>query len=191
MLSRVRYGQDVGEFVFSVDPGEVTGWCAVCVPWERLLREGVIASVKKAAEKGMIWFGEVDSERGVHDPECMGEIKATIDIVGKMIKIQDEVNKKTAGAVSRINSLVIEDFILREHSMDRNLLSPVRLTSRLELAVHLSPHLKPCLSYQSPSDAKNVVTDDRLKRWDLYKAGSRHARDALRHAILHLRKVTP
>lgn len=36
---------------------------------------------------------------------------------------------------------------------------------------------------QTPQVAKNFATDANLRAWDLYHAGTPHARDALRHAI--------
>lgn len=43
---------------------------------------------------------------------------------------------------------------------------------------------------QLPSLAMTTVTDDRLKRWKLYKPGEVHGRDALRHAITFMRRCT-
>jgi hypothetical protein len=87
-------------------------------------------------------------------------------------------------------ALVIEDFLLRKKVMDRELLSPVRLTAALELAVdyegfHMTLHR------QSPAEAKTTATDARLKEWGLYRraGGMEHARDADRHSITFLRKA--
>lgn len=42
---------------------------------------------------------------------------------------------------------------------------------------------------QSPSDAKNFVSNDRLRAVDLWHVGGAgHAKDALRHMVLHLVK---
>lgn len=40
------------------------------------------------------------------------------------------------------------------------------------------------LEEQSPADAKNFVTDEKLRRIGWYVAGPDHARDALRHVLL-------
>lgn len=40
------------------------------------------------------------------------------------------------------------------------------------------------LSMHSPSDAKTVWSDERLKKHDLYMLAAGHAKDALRHALL-------
>lgn len=86
-------------------------------------------------------------------------------------------------------ALVIEDFLLRKKVMDRELLSPVRLTAALELAIEYEG-LQMTLHRQTPAD-KASITDARLKDWGLYKraGGMEHARDADRHSILFLRKA--
>jgi hypothetical protein len=87
-------------------------------------------------------------------------------------------------------ALVIEDFLLRKRSMDRELLSPVRLTAALEYAVE-AEGLNMTLHRQQPAEAMTVATDERLKAWGLYKraGGMQHARDADRHAITFFRKA--
>lgn len=84
--------------------------------------------------------------------------------------------------------VLIEDFILRVSSGDREVLSPVRITAKVEFGLFLAgtvPHFR-----QMPSEAKNVATDDRLKSWGFYQreGGQQHARDADRHALTWLRK---
>lgn len=83
-------------------------------------------------------------------------------------------------------TLVIEDFTLRTQNQDRETLSPTRLRLAIETeeilhGVGRVPFL------QTPSDAMNVATDDRLKRANLYFAGMQHANDAARHASMFLR----
>jgi hypothetical protein len=94
----------------------------------------------------------------------------------------------TAGKVPGITDVVIEDFVLRERTKDRSLLSPVRITFGLEHELWMSPD-NFFTTKQQPSDAKSTVTDDRLKRWGMWTVGQQHARDATRHLILFLRKV--
>ena len=43
----------------------------------------------------------------------------------------------------------------------------------------------PCIM-QSAQNAKQFVTDDKLKEWDLYVKGKKHARDAIRHGAYYL-----
>jgi hypothetical protein len=81
-----------------------------------------------------------------------------------------------------------EDFILGKFSADRELLSPVRITAKVEFGLFLAggvPYFR-----QMPSEAKKVATDERLRSWGLYEreGGQGHARDADRHAITWIRK---
>lgn len=87
-----------------------------------------------------------------------------------------------------VAAVVIEDFVLRQMRMDRELLSPVRITSAVGYAMWRKGR---DYHVQSPTDAKRVCTDERLKEWGMYDpyGGLRHARDADRHAILFLRKA--
>ena len=92
-------------------------------------------------------------------------------------------------------AVVIEDFTLRTFKMSRELLSPVRLTAKVEYAMFHG--LQGCepkhrrVFKQQPSMAKSTATDERLKQWGLYirEGGLEHARDADRHAITFLRRA--
>src|SRR5206468_12988114 len=87
-----------------------------------------------------------------------------------------------------VAAVVIEDFALRTMRMDRELLSPVRVTSALGYNIWMNGR---DYHVQTPADAKRVCTDDRLKAWGMYDpvGNLKHARDADRHAILFLRKA--
>lgn len=80
----------------------------------------------------------------------------------------------------------LESFTVRRYDQSRSFLSPVRITSAFEMLCWQAGIL---VFRQSPADAKTVATDDRLKRWKLYKreGGEQHARDADRHGITFLR----
>lgn len=43
---------------------------------------------------------------------------------------------------------------------------------------------------QLPALAMTTATNERLKRWGLYKPGSEHSKDAMRHAITFLRRAS-
>lgn len=81
--------------------------------------------------------------------------------------------------------LVCESFRVRvgETSADPRALSPVRINAKVGLAVSL---YKPGVQIveQSASQAKGVITDERLKRWGLWVEGHKDARDALRHLVV-------
>ncbi len=92
-------------------------------------------------------------------------------------------------------AVVIESFTLRTFKMSAELLSPVRVTAKLELLLHMgSLDLDPNTHIwkQEPSLAKSTATDQRLKDWGLYQkeGGLEHARDADRHAITFLRRAS-
>lgn len=83
--------------------------------------------------------------------------------------------------------LVVEDFILRTQDKRKTTLDPIRVTSAL-VAVLRDRGWRGKLVLQQPSDAKTTVTDERLRAWKLWIVGSAHKRDAMRHAVLYLRK---
>lgn len=84
-------------------------------------------------------------------------------------------------------ALVVENFIPRGTvSTDREVNSPDRL--RLAIQSEEAMHGVGRVAFlQTPSDAMNVGTDERLKRANLYFAGMPHATDASRHAVKFLR----
>lgn len=89
--------------------------------------------------------------------------------------------------------LVIEDFIIRKFLSTREFLSPVRLTSGILQDIKGRGTLpRDRIFFQSPSEAKGVCTDERLDRWGytIKTQKDRHARDATRHAVLFLRRLS-
>lgn len=90
--------------------------------------------------------------------------------------------------------LLVEDFILRTANPRREVLSPVRLTSRLEqgLAERKDPR-EGKLILQMPSLAMTSMPDQRLQalkpEFITRTAGQPHARDTVRHALTWLRRV--
>lgn len=177
--------------VCAFDPGETTGWSWHCAAKESLLRKGTAASLREmrpdvelktldasvrdldlGMERGQFGKGDGLSEDG--------QVDRMMELIRGAWGAYDVEEGLDTFAV------VAEDFILRMLSMDRNLLTPVRLNAKLERdmrGVGFRLHL------QSPSDAKQAVTDARLKLWNVYDRGSGvHARDAQRHGILFLRR---
>lgn len=81
-----------------------------------------------------------------------------------------------------------EDFTLGRFSMDRSLLSPVRLNAALEYQLWSD---KRQLWYQSANDAVRTVSDERLRRMKYARANAGpHAHDATRHALLMLMRAS-
>lgn len=155
--------------VFSVDPGETTGWSYMEVSRVVIEEQGEINLFKSIKN----WrHGQVGG------PEI------------KQVKDLNMILSEYAYDIPRDNaSVIVEDFILRMYSKDRAVLAPVRITAMLELCLDLvgnSISVK-----QQPSEAMGVITDDRLKNWGFYEraGGMGHARDADRHNLYALRKA--
>lgn len=102
----------------------------------------------------------------------------------------------------------IEDFVLRTSNPAREVLSPVRITEKIDYAMWAGlagntpaemddegnvTRLKHGRAYfkQMPSLAMTTVTDERLKSWGLYRdtVGLEHGRDAVRHCLTFLRRA--
>ena len=80
-----------------------------------------------------------------------------------------------------------ERFVVLKPERDADYLSPERVRSMFSYA--LEDEFGIDMAGQMPGDAKNVFTDDRLRNMGLYQKGSDHPRDALRHALLAIRKT--
>lgn len=155
--------------VIAIDPGGTTGWSLMVLPPEALSdpSEKILTNIE------IHQHGEVSTYLGRNGVD--GEA-ICVDDIWAMLKCWPD------------SAIVIEDFILRQLRKDSDLLSPVRVTAALSYLIWKDRRV---WHKQSPADAKNVATDDRLRRWGLYSSdgGLQHARDADRHAILFLRKA--
>ncbi|AXH49791.1 RuvC-like resolvase [Gordonia phage Pleakley] len=175
-----------GVSVVAFDPGGTTGWSIMRLDIERLFD-------KKTRPHEMItqwWHGEIDcgamsgnaGSSALAQGYDLGESEtgeaAGVFLCERLIHL--------GGGIPR-SAVVIEDFILRTQTQARDALSPVRITAALQ---QLLWEGKDVTTYkQQPSEAKTTCTDDRLKQWGFWTPGSRHARDADRHAILFVRKT--
>lgn len=173
--------------VIAVDPGGTSGWCALAVEADALACSDVsiLASI-------------------VHNTigQVAGDENEQADFLVELMYCWPSATR------------VIEDFTLRKFSRGRELLSPVRITARIEYGLAGSEWLRqdglggddgwdggpfPIVTttdgtaqrmfYQPSELAKTTVTDARLRDWGLYTPGQEHARDALRHAITFLRRA--
>ena len=174
--SEITYGEAA---IIAIDPGGTTGWSLITVHPEALIEpqadifDNIFIHQHGQVDCGM-HRGNLDSS--LHDGiSTEGEFSGVYDLV-EFIKVWPSA------------AVVIEDFTLRQMRMDRELLSPVRITSAIGYAMWLDGR---DYHVQSPSDAKRHCSDDRLREWRMYdhSSGLRHARDADRHAILFLRKA--
>jgi len=151
--------------VFAVDPGETTGWAVVSVPPESLLDRSINLLEDMEFDCGQL-TGSEDAQA-----ERLCDLAITFD-----------------------GPVIIEDFTLRQFRMDRSLLSPVRVTAKLEYDIYLvnkdvGKESQIRIKKQQPSLAKSTATDARLKEWGLWEVGAPHARDAIRHAVTFLRRA--
>jgi len=165
--------------VIGIDPGGTTGWSVMVVHPEALVDPDV--PILSNLE---MWNGQVRAIPVMPNGKAPKALNLALEERRCIRTLIQDVLVKWHGA-----ALVIEDFLLRKKVMDRELLSPVRITAALELAVEYEG-LNMTLHRQTPSD-KASITDARLKEWGLYRraGGMEHARDADRHSILFLRKA--
>jgi len=147
------------------DPGGTTGWSRMS------------CSVEALTDSDVSVLGTLEWEHG--EIRCLEDEEAGLD---QWLAVASEVPGACIG---------IEDFVPRFFNSSWDFYSPMRLTAAAKWIFHAqlgteSVHIKK----QEASDAKDEITNDRLKRWGLYerKGGLEHARDADRHAILWLRK---
>lgn len=165
--------------VIALDPGGTTGWSLISVHPEALTEPKADVFENIFEHK----HGQVDC--GSHRGNLESSLHEGISTEGEFSGVYDLAEFVRAWPSAAV---VIEDFNLRQLRMDRDLLSPVRITSALGYSMWLDGR---DYHIQSPSDAKRVCTDERLKEWRMYESSGalRHARDADRHAILFLRKA--
>lgn len=165
--------------VIAIDPGGTTGWSLISIHPEAL-----VAPDANILDNVFVHqHGQVDC--GSHRGNLGTSLHPGISTDGEFSGIFDLAKFIHGWPCAAV---VIEDFQLRQHRMDRELLSPVRVTSALGYSLWRKGR---DYHVQQPADAKRVCSDDRLKEWQMYDPyGSLvHARDADRHAILFLRKA--
>lgn len=165
--------------VIALDPGGTSGWSLISVHPESLVApDASVLDNISVHQHGQVDCGSHRGNLGTSNHSGIsthGEFSGVYDLV-KFIKGWP------------CAAVVIEDFVLRQMRMDRDLLSPVRITAAIGYALW-----KDGRDYhvQAPGDAKRICSDDRLKDWRMYDptGGLQHARDADRHALLFLRKA--
>lgn len=162
-------------FVVGFDPGGTTGWCVLRMDWDVLVTRGFTELV----------LGGVNPDRFAwRVGEFLGSENHQVDMMMALLRGVWADGSFHLGEDSDACVVGVEDFILQMMSMDRSLLSPVRITAAFNYAGRALP--MPRLLH-SANDAKKVVTDDRLRRWGLW-SNATHTRDATRHAALVARK---
>ena len=153
--------------ILGIDPGGTTGWSFIAIRSKLLWRK---ESLENVIDSKFFWnHGQIDCRGKGQEDEGVYQLRKLID-------------EWPSAAI------VIEDFILRpaRKESSRELLSPVRITAKLEHHLWMRKRL---MHLQSPSLAKRL-SDERLKYFNVYtsKGGMQHARDADRHVLMFIRR---
>lgn len=157
--------------VVSIDPGVATGWSVIQVHRDALdpkLGDGSVSGDCNILDNILHSAYGTFVSGGTDPGEC---------IVANLI--MDLITEWPFAAI------VLEDFILRMLSQDRDLLSPVRINAKVEQLCFLAGRE---VVKTSPATAKSSVPDDRLQRWGFPLSSITHENDARRHGV-HLLKA--
>lgn len=156
--------------IMAFDPGGTTGWCAT------LFRLGHLALLREHGLRAFFASEAVALTSGQLTGSETFQALAARDLIAAGV------------AEGRADHIVLlyEDFVLRQMRKDRDLLSPVRVTAKIQMVNELEwgfPEL-----YQQPSLAKSSMPNARLRALKLYRPGKPHANDAIRHNVTLIRR---
>jgi hypothetical protein len=160
--------------VCAFDPGIRSGWAWFDFDRIEMCTLGTARGLKGAETN----LGQFDSSKG--ERYAVGQMVELTRRCWEWADIDEECDTFI---------VTIENFTLSPTlvSTSPELLSPVRMTARYLDRLETSGIA--IWTRSSASEAKNTVTDQRLKLWNQYSSSSgEHARDAQRHGILIARK---
>nr|DAD61376.1 MAG TPA: hypothetical protein [Caudoviricetes sp.] len=166
--------------IIGVDPGVTTG-----VAIATLQRKEIDSLADVFVEMGQLSYGFSGNGFDIIESASAEEGEA---------KVAAEIAQLVRTAVlhgSRV-VLVIEDFVVRRFDSSREFLSPVRITARIQQELFNDTICQGVtVAMQSPSDAKQTCTDERMKKWGIQPKThkDRHGLDAARHCVLFIRKL--
>lgn len=166
--------------IIGVDPGVTTG-----VAIATLQRKEIGSLTDVFVEMGQLSYGFSGNGFDIIESASAEEGEA---------KVAAEIAQLVRTAVlhgSRV-VLVIEDFVVRRFDSSREFLSPVRITARIQQELFNDTVCQGVtVAMQSPSDAKQTCTDERMKKWGIQPKThkDRHGLDAARHCVLFIRKL--
>jgi hypothetical protein len=86
--------------------------------------------------------------------------------------------------MATVNLVVIEKFTITAATAKKSTAGSNTAIELIGIVKYIARKSKVRVDFQSPSDAMNFITDDKLKRLGLYTKGPDHARDATRHLLL-------
>lgn len=155
--------------ILGIDPGESTGWAYLVIPRKSVYGDEPGAILQW--DQGQLYGSEEDQTKEI----C------------RMVRQFQSLDFGVGPAV------VVEDFDIaaKNPTTDPVLLTPVRLAAMLRYARYrgeMGPDSLVML--QGRTIAMSTATDERLRAWRLYVRGEEHARDAMRHAIVALRRAS-
>jgi hypothetical protein len=191
-------GKRKGLSIFAVDPGETTGFAWTLLSPQEY--EGFASGDTETLRAVSGWkggflngdrrlqVGEINCYSDHYSGRVLREIGTAESIVIEAIRCGNMAKRVSKNRVF-MSVVVIEDFILRQHSQSRNLLSPVRLAAYIEAFCYQNPVFQCPIVLQTPSDAKTIMSDKRIRSMGLWIPGKPHATDALRHMLLCLRRL--
>jgi len=160
--------------VLWIDPGVVSGVAIIWFDPKALFERQKTAKVLLAY-----------SELFLHGPE-----NGRTGQVNHYLKLRDKLDEEP-GLVTGC-----ESFVIRQMNQSWEFLAPVRMRASIEHEMSMSKPLGSKiigsgiqLFVQSPSDAINSFSNDRLRNLRMYTPGPDHVNDAKRHALLWIRKL--
>lgn len=194
-MTEVRHGELEIEYVddeastsvivVGFDPGVTTGWCVLRIPALVLMEQG-FREASRDPRFGMA-TGQVYCEEpwgGSKHPNLDPMVDDMIDITREAYVLGDYSPPLNDRFI-----VAMEGFSLRMMDSAWHTLAPVRVFEKYERwRWEVRDRLRFAYFKNSSSDAMNIVTDARLRAWNLYAPGTLHARDAQRQAILTARK---
>ena len=152
--------------VMAVDPGGTTG---VYAGWVDL----------KLTRRDTLTKGKL-RERAV---EVTGDYLEQAKELGKIfIAFSYACNEANIGVPNR--HLAVEDFVLRRRQQGGATGNLTSIWVAAAFASYISGLPNSEVTWQQPSSAKALATDERLRDWGLWIKGSPHKRDAARHFAL-------
>lgn len=156
-------------WVLGVDPGRTTGLCLISIPRASILGD----------ENGAIMSR--------HTWELTGSMRQQIrNITSVALRV---------GMATSPCLIVCEDFDLGGNKLsgsasEADVIIPARMGAALQHAVECGHADNAVLAFQGRTIAFTTAKDERLKKWGMWDVGSDHKRDATRHAITMIRRIS-